>query len=79
MALASGEVDAIIASAAAVMSQMKAGKARALGGKQPEANAARAGLPAIASRVSPASRTRTGGLLRTGRNAPDIVNRSKCA
>jgi tripartite-type tricarboxylate transporter receptor subunit TctC len=48
VALASGEVDAIIASAAAVMSQIKAGKARAIAVSSAKPTPLVPGLPAIA-------------------------------
>lgn len=48
VALVSGEVEAIIASSPAVMSQVKAGKARALGVSSPKPTPLVPGLPAIA-------------------------------
>jgi tripartite-type tricarboxylate transporter receptor subunit TctC len=74
-ALVSGEVDAIIASSPAVMAQVKAGKARALGVSSAKPSDLVPGLPAIAQSGVPGfTYENWWGLFAPRGTPPEIVN-----
>jgi tripartite-type tricarboxylate transporter receptor subunit TctC len=74
VALVSGEVEAIIASSPAVMAQVKAGKARALGVSSAKPTPLVPGLPTIASTVPGFTYENWWGLFAPGGTPANIVN-----